>query len=92
MATPVLGQHSATARTLDPYGTSKRSVEGKRVARSKDWVRGLWENLGPEPIYIKDKYHLKEVCQQIERKTGKKLIPKAFMKPASQGKGIEWNF
>ena len=88
----VLGQHSATARTLDPYGTSKRSIEGKRVARKANWVEGVWENIGPEPIHIKDKYHLKEVCLRESKRTGRTIIPKAFMKPASQGKGIEWNF
>ena len=76
----------------DPYGTSKRSEEGRRIKRSSDYVRGWWENLGPEPIFIQDKYHLKRVCQEIERRTGNTFIPKMFMKPRSQGKGFEWSF
>ena len=92
MAIPVLGSHSATAKSLDPHGTGRSSPEGKRVQRSKDWVRGYWECLGPKPIFIEDKYHLKRVCEEIEKRTGRKLIPKAFMKSASQGKGVEWSF
>ena len=76
----------------DTYGQFKKSVEGKRAARRTDTVEGWWENLGSEPIYIRDKYHLKKVCQEIENTTGKKLIPKMFMKPTSQGKGVEWSF
>lgn len=76
----------------DPYATTKRSSEGKALARQKDWVAGWWECLDEKPIYIRDKYHLKKVCLDIQRRTGKVLIPKAFMKPKSQGKGVEWNF
>lgn len=92
MAVPVLGQHSAVAKSLDPHGSMRRSIEGKRVARSTNWVEGWWDNLGPRPIYIKDKEHLKHVCSKIEHETGRKLIPKAFMKQKSQGKGVEWSF
>lgn len=92
MPSIVMGLHSAVAKTQDPYGTMRRSVEGRRVARRADWVEGWWENLGPEPIYIKNKEHLKKVCLDIEKKTGKKFVPKAFAKPTSQGKGLEWSF
>jgi len=92
MATPVLGQHSAVATSLDPYGTSRRSVEGERVKKQRDWVRGTWENIGPKPVFIRDKHHLKEVIMAENKRTGKNLIPKAFMKSSSQGKGVEWNF
>lgn len=87
-----LGQHSATAKTADPMGTLRSSVEGRRVSRSKDWVRGWWENITPEPVYITDKYHLKQVCLAYSKKIGQDVIPEAFAKPKSQGKGIEWNF
>lgn len=70
----------------DTYGTFRSSVEGKRVSHKKDWVEGWWENIAPEPIYIRDKYHLKEVCNKYN------VIPKAFAKPKSQGKGMEWTF
>lgn len=76
----------------DIYGQFKSSPEGKRTALKRDWVEGWWENLGPNPIYIRDKYHLKKVCQEIESQTGKKLIPKAFMKCSSSRKGAQWTF
>lgn len=76
----------------DVYGQFRSSVEGKRTARKADTVEGWWEDLGPNPIYIRDKYHLKQVCQDIEKRTGKRLIPKMFLKPTSQGKGLEWSF
>ena len=76
----------------DPYGTSRHSEAGRLIERKKDWVEGVWECLGPQPIYIKDKYHLKQVCEEIYQRTGRRLIPKAFMKHKSQGKGVEWSF
>lgn len=76
----------------DFYGQARHSVEGKRVQKQRDWVRGWWEHIGPEPIFIEDKYHLKKVCLAESKRTGRVIIPKAFIKPASQGKGIEWNF
>ena len=88
----MMGQHSAVAKPADPYGTGRSSPEGKRIMRKKDWVEGWWECIGPQPIYIKDKYHLKQVCMEEEKRTGRCLIPKAFMKPKSQGKGVEWSF
>lgn len=75
----------------DPMATSKRSVEGRRLSRKTDWVEGWWENIAPQPIYIKDKYHLKEVCKKYSTKD-REIIPKAFIKPKSQGKGYEWSF
>lgn len=76
----------------DRYGQFKNSSEGRRTARRSDPVEGWWENLGPSPIYIENKYHLKKVCEDIEKKTGRKLIPKMFMKCKSQGKGVDWSF
>lgn len=76
----------------DIYGQFKKSEEGRRTAHKTDSVEGWWENLGPDPIYIRDKYHLKKVCEDIEKKTGRQLIPKMFMKPRSQGNGVEWSF
>jgi len=76
----------------DTYGQFKRSEEGKRTARKTDPVEGWWENLGPSPIYIRDKYHLKKVCERIEQETGRRLIPRMFAKAKSQGKGLEWSF
>lgn len=76
----------------DQYGTSRHSVEGKRVARKANWIEGWWENIAPEPIYIRDKAHLKQVCLEQSKRTGRTIIPKAFCKPASQGRGIEWSY
>ena len=76
----------------DRYGTCKSSPEGRRLAGKQNWVEGWWENIAAEPIYIRDKYHLKQVCEAESKRTGRIIIPKAFMKPASQGKGYEWSF
>lgn len=81
-----------TNKVDDPYGTSRRSNEGKRVARKTDWVSGWWENIGPKPIYIRDKQHLKQVCLEYGKKTGRTIIPKAFLKSESQGGSITWSF
>ena len=48
-----------------------------------DWVEGWYDHLDPEPVYIHGKEHLFSEC----KKRG--MIPKAFMKPKSQGKGWE---
>jgi hypothetical protein len=76
----------------DKYGTFRNSDEGRRVARSSNWVEGWYENIAPHPIYIRDKYELKRVCQEWSAKTGRVIIPRAFAKRASQGSGLEWNF
>jgi hypothetical protein len=76
----------------DTNGNFKRSEEGRRVARRPDVVEGWWDNISSEPVYIKDKYHLKQVCQEQSRRTGREIIPRMFAKTKSQGKGIEWSF
>lgn len=81
-----------TKEGVDPHGNWKRSPEGRRLMLKSNWVEGWWDNLSNEPIYIRDKYHLKEVCQRLSKQTGRTIIPRAFAKPSSQGKGIEWNF
>lgn len=70
----------------DHYGNYKSSPQGKQTARKKDTVQGVWENIGPEPIYIQDKKHLKQECEK------RGVIPKMFMKPKSQGKGHTWTY
>ncbi len=77
---------------LDVFGNQRSSPEGRRLAGKTNWVEGWWEHIGPQPIYIKDKYHLKQVCQAYGKQIGKEVIPKAFAKPKSQGKGWEWSF
>lgn len=76
----------------DFYGQARHSTEGKRTQRKSDWVQGWWEHICPEPIYVNDKYELKKICQAESRRTGRTIIPKAFMKWRSDGKGIAWNF
>lgn len=79
-------------RQVDPYASSKRSVEGKRVARKSNWVEGWWENIGPTPIYCTTKEEVKAACIRQGKLTGRVIIPKCFMKAKSQGKGFEWSF
>ena len=76
----------------DKYGTLKNSEAGRRLCRSSNWVEGWYENIAPHPIYVRDKYELKRVCQEWSNKTGRQIIPKAFAKRASQGNGLEWTF
>lgn len=76
----------------DFFGQAKRSAEGKRTARQNNWVRGWWENIAPEPVFIQDKWHLKAVCQAEGRRTGRTIIPRAFAKAKSNSRGIEWTF
>ena len=78
--------HMPTGMKDDHYGNYRSSVEGKRTNNQRDWIRGYWENIGPNSIFIQDKYHLKRECE----KHG--VMAKAFMKRKSQGKGWEWNF
>lgn len=79
-------------RMDDPHGNARRSDEGKRLNRKKDWVEGWWDHIGPEPIYCRDKYDVKRACEAVSKRLGKLVIPKAFAKPKSQGKGVEWAF
>lgn len=76
----------------DFFGNYRKSVEGKRVNRNSDFVQGWWENISREPVYIKDKYHLKQVCEAESKRTGRLIIPRIFAKPKSQGQGLEWTF
>jgi len=76
----------------DVYGNYRGSAEGRATQRKANWVEGWWENIAPNPVYIRDKHHLKQVCEAESRRTGRIIIPKAFMKPKSQGKGYEWSF
>ena len=48
-----------------------------------DWVKGVWEHIGPEPIKIESKEHLFRECEK------RGVIPRAFMKPKSSGPGFE---
>jgi len=50
---------------------------------TNSWVPGWYENIAPEPIYIRDKRHLFAECEK------RGCLAKAFMKPKSQGMGWE---
>lgn len=76
----------------DFYGQAKHSIEGKRLARKKDWVSGWWEHIDKEPVFVRDKYELKKICLEVGRREGRTIIPRAFAKVKSDGKGLEWNF
>lgn len=54
--------------------------------RTDSWIEGMWEHIDTKPIYIRNKQHLYEEC------TKRGQIPKAFMKPKSQGKGMEFKW
>ena len=75
-----------TQEGVDTNGNWKRSPEGKRVSRKADSVCGWWDNITTEPVYIRDKHHLKKVCSKYN------VIPRMFAKQKSQGKGLEWTF
>ena len=48
-----------------------------------EWVKGYYEHIDTDPIYIESKQHLIQEC----KKRG--LYAKAFLKHKSQGKGLE---
>lgn len=83
---------NSLALKADELGQCKSSSEGRATMRQRDWIRGWWEHIGPEPVFIRDKQHLKQVCQAESRRTGRIIIPRAFAKPKSDGRGIEWTF
>lgn len=53
------------------------------AVHTHDWVRGVWEHIDKEPIYIESKEHLFRECEK------RGVIPRAFMKPKSRGAGFE---
>jgi len=60
--------------------------EGNRLNAkftTTNWVKGWYEHIDTNPIYIEDKSHLIREC----KKRG--VIPKAFSGPKSRGTGIE---
>ena len=50
---------------------------------SGDWVKGWYEHIDKEPIYIDSKKQLAHECEK------RGVYAKALMKPKSQGKGYE---
>ncbi len=62
---------------------SQESEHKTASIHTHDWVRGVWEHIGPEPIYIESKEHLFRECEK------RGVIPRAFMKPKSIGQGYE---
>jgi hypothetical protein len=59
------------------------SAQSTTAIHTHDWVRGYWEHIDKEPIYIESKEHLIHECEK------RGVMPRAFMKPKSQGKGFE---
>ena len=53
------------------------------AVHTDDWVKGIWEHIDAKPIKIESKAHLFAECAKRGH------IPKAFMKPKSQGSGWE---
>lgn len=62
----------------------KCAKEDKGIAiQTHDWVKGVWTDIGPEPIKIESKEHLFRECEK------RGVMPRAFMKPKSSGPGFE---
>lgn len=53
------------------------------AVHTHDWVKGVWTDIGPEPIKIESKEHLFRECEK------RGVIPRAFMKPKNTGQGFE---
>lgn len=51
--------------------------------KTDEWVKGYWEHIDTKPIYIESKKQLFHECEK------RGMMPRAFMKPKSQGKGFE---
>jgi len=51
--------------------------------KTDEWVKGMWEHIDTKPIYIESKAHLFHECEK------RGVMPRAFMKPKSQGRGYE---
>lgn len=61
-----------------------REESNKTAAvHTHDWVKGVWTDIAPEPIYIESKEHLFRECEK------RGVMPRAFMRPKSQGQGFE---
>jgi hypothetical protein len=61
---------------------AESSTQGINVI-TDDWVKGVWTDIGPEPIKIESKEHLFRECEK------RGVMPRAFMKPKSRGNGFE---
>lgn len=56
------------------------------VHNDDKWIEGYWEHIDSKPIYIHNKKQLFEECSKRGH------LPKAFMKPRSQGPGYEFKW
>jgi hypothetical protein len=61
-------------------GDTKDSVH----INTESWICGYWEHIDKQPIYIRDKAHLKQECEK------RGVLPRAFLKHTSQGKHYEF--
>jgi hypothetical protein len=68
------GEHCPKCEQSDASTTS---------VHTHDWVKGVWTDIAPEPIYIESKEHLFRECEK------RGVMPRAFMKPKSRGNGFE---
>ena len=62
---------------------AEEPVRSDFMVNTERWVAGVYEHIAEEPIYIRDKQHLFAECDK------RGVVPRAFMKRKSQGKGIE---
>jgi hypothetical protein len=62
---------------------SKEAKTSTINIHTHDWVKGWWDHIDREPIYIESKEHLRRECEK------RGLMARALMKPKSQGHGFE---
>ena len=66
---------------MSPQSTATKG-ETSAALKTDSWVRGWWENIDTEPIYIHDKQHLINECEK------RGVYARAFVKHNSQGRGL----
>lgn len=83
-------QHKEVCNTCSAYHGYKFAAkdpdymeDGVPAIQTDSWVEGIWDDIDTKPIYIRDKKHLFQECEKRGH------LPKAFMKPKSQGHGWE---
>lgn len=93
---PSVQKHGISKRTVIGYGCPRhgytrgdhcpkcaKEEAAAPAVHTHDWVKGVWTDIAPEPIYIESKEHLFRECEK------RGVMPRAFMKPKSQGQGFE---
>ena len=61
----------------------QETIQNTIHINTNEWVKGYYDNIDSQPIYIDSKEQLINECEK------RGCYAKAFMKPKSQGKGYE---